>query len=93
LNRRTFLVGGGLAAAGGATAAAFALTNEETKASPLPDRPLRVPALGTIRTAFLVADGFNVIDVSGSWGCSRTPQSQEAAGGSSCTRSLRRARR
>jgi transcriptional regulator GlxA family with amidase domain len=66
VNRRGFLAASGVAAAG-ASAGAFAVTRGAGPASTLPSRPLPVPADGTIRVAFVLGDGFNVIDVAGAW--------------------------
>jgi transcriptional regulator GlxA family with amidase domain len=67
VKRRAFLAaaaaGVGLPVAG--IGIARALTDEE--ASALPGRPLRVPADGLIRTAFMIGPHVNVIDTAGPW--------------------------
>jgi len=66
MNRRGFLAASGVAAVG-VSAGAFAVTRGGRAASTLPARPLPVPNDGTVRVAFLLGDGFNVIDVAGAW--------------------------
>lgn len=68
MNRRRFVasaagVGIGLPLA----AAAFGRASDASAPSPLPDRPLRVPADGIVRTAVAIGPGVNVIDLAGPW--------------------------
>lgn len=68
MNRRGFLAAGAVAVGAAAPAAGWALTrNGDAPERALPRRPLRVPPDGTVRVAFAVGDGVNVIDTSGPW--------------------------
>ena len=68
MNRRQFTaatIGAGI----GVPLAAFELTRGSGQAAPsaLPNRPLRVPPDGLIRTAVAIGPGTNVIDLAGPW--------------------------
>ena len=72
MNRRRFLATSALTAGAVAPFAAVAIAEHkepERKDAerPLPARPIRVPAGGSIRTAFAIGPGVNVIDTAGPW--------------------------
>lgn len=66
MNRRRFLAASAVTAGAAVPVTAWALTRGETS-STLPARPIRVPAGGSIHTAFAIGPGVNVIDTAGPW--------------------------
>jgi transcriptional regulator GlxA family with amidase domain len=67
MNRRRFLATSALTAGAVAPFAAVAIAERKEPERPLPARPIRVPAGGSIRTAFAIGPGVNVIDTAGPW--------------------------
>jgi transcriptional regulator GlxA family with amidase domain len=68
VNRRRFVAGAaGLGVGIPLATAAFGRASSSSEPSSLSARPLRVPADGTIRTAFAIGPGVNVIDTAGPW--------------------------
>jgi transcriptional regulator GlxA family with amidase domain len=66
MNRRQLLAGAAVAGAAAAAPGAVALSGRGSTRA-LPERPLQIPAGGSVRVAFAIGDGFNVIDLAGSW--------------------------
>jgi transcriptional regulator GlxA family with amidase domain len=66
VNRRRFLAASAVTAGAAVPVTAWALTRGDSQAA-LPARPLRIPSGGSIRTAFAIGPGVNVIDTAGPW--------------------------
>jgi len=67
MNRRRFLATSAVTAGAVAPFAALAIAEREESQRPLPPRPIRLPEDGSIRTAFAIGPGVNVIDTAGPW--------------------------
>lgn len=67
MNRRRFLAASALTAGAAAPFAAWAIAEGGDSEHRLPARPIRVPSGGSIRTAFAIGPGVNVIDTAGPW--------------------------
>jgi transcriptional regulator GlxA family with amidase domain len=67
MNRRRFLAASAVTAGAAAPFAALAIAEHEESERPLPLRPIQVPQGGSIRTAFAIGPGVNVIDTAGPW--------------------------
>ena len=72
MNRKRFLAGSAVVAGGAAAPfAAWGLSGSEKRSRNLtrrfPARPIPLPADGSIRTAFAIGPGVNVIDTAGPW--------------------------
>lgn len=66
MNRRRFLAASAVTAGAAAPITAWALTRGESHPT-LPARPIPIPSGGSIRTAFAIGPGVNVIDTAGPW--------------------------
>jgi len=81
VNRRHFLAGALGVGAGIPFGIGLERATSGGSTSQLPERPLRPPAGGTIRTAFTIGPGANVIDIAGAWEVFQDVAAVQAAAG------------
>jgi transcriptional regulator GlxA family with amidase domain len=67
MNRRRFLAASAVTAGAAAPLSAWALAGGDESQEALPPRRIRIPSGRSIRTAFAIGPGVNVIDTAGPW--------------------------